>query len=88
MALGATSGGVLGLVFTSTARDVIGGVACGIVLSLCVGNVLSKWAEGSAQNPLLFAAATLFLIAVSALAALIPARRASSVDPMIALRYE
>jgi len=49
---------------------------------------LSKWAEGSAHNPVVFAAVTLLLVVTSALAALIPARRASSVDPMEALRYE
>jgi hypothetical protein len=88
MALGATPRGVLRLVFASTARDVIGGVLCGVLLSIFLSKILSKWAEGSSQSPLLFAAATLLLVATSALAAFIPARRASSVDPMIALRYE
>jgi putative ABC transport system permease protein len=88
MALGATPVGVLRLVFAATARDVIGGVLCGVLLSVFMGKILAKWAEGSAQNPLLFAAATLLLVATSALAAFIPARRASSVDPMVALRYE
>ncbi|HTB10384.1 MAG TPA: ABC transporter permease [Bryobacteraceae bacterium] len=88
MALGATPRGVLRLVFASTARDVIGGILCGVLLSIFLGRILSKWAEGSSQNPLLFGGAVLLLIATSALAAFIPARRASSVDPMIALRYE
>lgn len=88
MALGATPRGVLRLVFASTARDVIGGVLGGVLLSIFLRGVLAKWAEGSSQNPLLFAAATLLLVATSALVAFIPARRASSVDPMIALRYE
>ena len=88
MALGASPGSVLGLVFASTARSLIGGVLCGVILSLSSTRVLSKWAEGSAQNPLIFAGVTVLLIATSAVAAFIPARRASSVDPMIALRYE
>jgi putative ABC transport system permease protein len=88
MALGATPVGVLKLVFTSTAREVIGGVLCGVVLSLFLSGVLKKWADNSLQNPFLFAAATLLLVLTSALAAYIPARRASSVDPMVALRYE
>jgi ABC-type lipoprotein release transport system permease subunit len=50
--------------------------------------VLSKWAAGSVQNPLIFTGVTLILLVTAALAALIPARRASSVDPMDALRYE
>jgi ABC-type antimicrobial peptide transport system permease subunit len=88
MALGATRGQVLQLVFTSSARNVIGGLACGVLLSLMLSGILSKWAEGSAHNPLVFAGVTLLLVMTSALAALIPARRASSVEPMEALRYE
>lgn len=88
MALGATPGGVLKLVFASTAREVIGGLVCGVLLSVFLSKFIAKWAEGSAQNPFLFAAATLLLVATSALAAFIPARRASAVDPMVALRYE
>jgi putative ABC transport system permease protein len=88
MALGATPVGVLKLVFASTAREVIGGLLCGVLLSLLLDRVLARWAEASAQNPFLFAAAILLVVMTSALAAFIPARRASSVDPMTALRYE
>ena len=88
MALGATRGQVLQLVFTATARNVIGGLACGLVLALSLKGVLAKFAEGSEHNPLVFAGVVLLLILTSALAALIPARRASSVEPMDALRYE
>jgi predicted permease len=88
MALGATRGQVLRLVFTFTARNVIGGLACGLALSLMFRGILSKFAEGSSHNPLVFGAVTLLLVLTSALAALIPARRASSVEPMDALRYE
>jgi putative ABC transport system permease protein len=88
MALGATPVGVVKLVFASTAREVIGGLLCGVVLSLFLDGILKKWAENSVQNPLIFAVATLLLVLTSALAAFLPARRASSVDPMVALRYE
>lgn len=88
MALGATRGQVLQLVMTSTARNVISGLAAGILLSLMLSGVLSKWAEGSVHHPLAFAAVTLLLVLTSALAAFFPARRASSVDPIEALRYE
>jgi ABC-type antimicrobial peptide transport system permease subunit len=88
MALGAMRAQVLQLVFAGTARSVIGGLACGFVLSLALSKFLSKWAEGSAHNPLFFAGVTLLLMLTSALAALIPARRASSIDPMEALRHE
>lgn len=88
MALGATRAQVLRLVFVSTARSVTGGLASGLVLSLLLSGVLSKWAEGSSHNPLMFVGVTLLLMLTAALAALIPAHRASSVDPMEALRYE
>ena len=88
MALGATRGHVLRIVFNSTARNVIGGLTCGILLSILFSRILSRWAEGSAQHPLVFAAVTLLLALTSALATVIPARRASSVDPVDALRYE
>jgi len=49
MALGTTHGQVLQFVFTALARNVIGGVACGLLLSLML-RVLSKWAEGSGSD--------------------------------------
>ncbi len=88
MALGASRGQVLQLVLSATALNVIGGLAGGFLLSLMFSGVLSKSAEGSAHNPLLIAAVTLLLVLTSALAAFIPARRASSVEPMDALRYD
>jgi predicted permease len=88
MALGATPAGVVRLVFASTAWELASGLVCGAALSLLLSGVLKKWAEGSSQSPLLIAAAILLLVATSVLAAVIPARRASLVDPMTALRYD
>lgn len=88
MALGATPANVLRLVFASTVGQVNGGVVCGILLSLLIGRVLSKWDEGSVQDPLVFTAVTLLLVMTAAPAAFVPARRAASVDPVVALRYE
>jgi predicted permease len=88
MALGAMRAQVLQMVLASTASNVIAGVVGGLLLSVLLSRFLSKWAEGSAHNPLFFAAVTLLLVLTSAFAALIPALRASSVDPMEALRYE
>jgi putative ABC transport system permease protein len=76
-------------------RDVlaVGGslVAIGSVLGLAGGVVLTQWIRGllyqvSPADPLMFAAATLGLIVVALLATLIPARRATRVNPVIALR--
>ncbi len=88
MALGATRAQVLRLVFTTTARKVAAGLACGLLLSLLFKGILSKFAEGSSYNPLVLGAVMLLLVLTSAVAAFIPARRASAVDPMEALRYE
>src|SRR5215469_4889371 len=96
MALGANGLEVLRLVFASTAGSVIGGIAGGVALSLALSKLLLRWAEGSSQgptfliaeSPILFVAATVLLILTAAIAAFVPARRASSIDPMDALRYE
>jgi len=88
MALGGSRPHVLRIVFGATARSVGLGLACGILLSLLLNRVLAHWAEGSAQDPLLFAGMTLLVAITCACATFIPARRASSVDPMEALRYE
>lgn len=88
MALGATRGHVLKTVLISTAGSVAGGLLSGVALSLALSKVLSKWAEGSIYNPWMFVGVTLLLLATALAAALIPAQRASSIDPMEALRYE
>ena len=96
MALGANGLEVVRLVFASTAGSVIGGIAGGMALSLALSKLLLRWAEGSSQgptfliaeSPILFVVATVLLILTAAIAAFVPARRASSIDPMDALRYE
>lgn len=92
MALGAQREHVLGLVFRATVASVAGGVGAGLVLALALNRALHHWAGGSAQavanDPLLLLGATALLGSVAALASLIPARRASHIDPMAALRCE
>jgi ABC-type antimicrobial peptide transport system permease subunit len=66
-------------------------VAIGSVLGLAGGVALTRWIRGllfqvSPADPLTLAAATLALVVVALLAALIPARRATRVNPVIALR--
>ncbi len=65
------------------------GVAIGIAGSLALMRLLRSTLYGvSATDPLVFAAASLFLLVVSALAAYLPARRAARVDPIVALHHE
>jgi len=88
MALGASRAQVIQLVLRTTASKVGVGLGCGLLLSLMLKGILSKFAEGSSYDPLFVAGFMLLLILTAALAAFIPARRASSVEPMNALRYE
>jgi predicted permease len=88
MALGAQRGHVLRIVFASTVVSVGGGILGGVVLTLALHRVLARWAEGSSRDPLILLAVTVLLAVVAAIACALPARRASEVDPMTALRYE
>ncbi|PYV22208.1 MAG: multidrug ABC transporter substrate-binding protein [Acidobacteria bacterium] len=89
MALGAQRGDVTRLVLRETMTLVSVGVALGLAGALGAGRVLSSLLFGLAPtDPVAFAAATLLLTGVAAVASYVPARRASQVDPMAALRYE
>jgi len=86
MALGAQRSDMLGLVFSSTTLSVGSGLAAGVLLSLTCTKLLARWVEGTAGNPLILLGATLLLVCSSALACFLPALRASSIDPVEALR--
>ena len=88
MALGAQRGHVLSIVFRSMLVSIGSGILAGVVLVLALNKLLAQWATGSSRNPLILLAVMLLLGAVSALACALPARRASDVDPMTALRCE
>ena len=86
MALGAQRSDMLGLVFSSTTLSVGSGLAAGVLLSLTCTKLLARWVEGTAGNSLILLGATLLLVCSSALACFLPALRASSIDPVEALR--
>jgi putative ABC transport system permease protein len=87
MALGAAQGSVLRLVLKQGMTLVLAGVAIGFGTSLIAARLLSGMLFGvGAADPLSIAGAVLVLLAVALLACLLPARRASRVDPLVALR--
>jgi predicted permease len=89
VALGAGSGDVLKMILGQGLRTIFIGVAIGIAGSLALTRTVESLLFGvTATDPLTFAAVTLLLVAAALLACFIPARRATKVDPMIALRYE
>ncbi len=93
MALGAQRGDIRTLVLRQTLAVVLCGVAIGIGGSLAVVRLLSSAINGmlygiKPTDISLFMGATISLVAIALLAAFLPARRASRVDPIVALRYE
>ncbi len=89
IALGALPGSVLGNVLTQGMRLAVIGVAVGLGLAYGFTRVLGTLLFGvKASDPLTFTLVPLMLLLVALIAALIPARRATAIDPAIALRYE
>jgi uncharacterized membrane protein len=88
MALGAQPSHVLQIVFASTVISVGAGLLGGVLFTFALNNVLAHWAQGSSRDLLVLLGAIVLMSAVAVLACVAPARRASSVDPMTALRYE
>jgi len=86
IALGAQRTHMLALVYKSALFSFGCGIGCGLVLTFALGKVLAHWSEGSSYDPAVLAGVTLLLALVGVGACAIPARRASSVDPMVALR--
>jgi putative ABC transport system permease protein len=89
MALGAQTRDVLRLIINQGMRPVIAGLCIGIVAAFALGRLIaSQLFEVSAHNPALLGGATIALAAIALLACLLPARRATLVDPVQALRTE
>jgi predicted permease len=89
MALGAQSIQVLRLVVSEGFRPILMGVVVGVLASAGVSRALSATLFGlSPLDPISFVGVSLLLISIALLATWLPARRATEVDPMVALRYE
>jgi ABC-type antimicrobial peptide transport system permease subunit len=88
MALGALPAQVMRIVFASTVISVGIGITGGMALTLMMNRILERWAGGNARDPMILVSGTLLLSMVAMIACAIPARHASKVDPMVALRFE
>jgi predicted permease len=89
IALGATAHEVMWLVLRQSVGMIFTGVAVGIVGALAAARLLAHTVDGMhAVEPLTFAMTIPVLVAAALLASFLPARRASRVDPLAALRYE
>jgi predicted permease len=89
MAIGAQKRDILGLILGESTRPVVAGLLAGMILAIGVSNLLRGMLYGlSAVDPVSFAGVSLLFLMIALLAAYPPARRATHVDPSVALRYE
>ena len=89
MALGASGSDVLKMIVRQGMVLALSGTGVGLVAALLMGRLISSLLfEVRATDPLTYLSISVLLIATALLACFIPARRATRVDPMVALRYE
>jgi putative ABC transport system permease protein len=89
MALGARISDVLFMVLREGLAVTGAGVAVGVIAALALVQLLNKLLFGiAAHDAVTFMSVAVVLLLVGALASLVPARRASKIDPMVALRYD
>ncbi|HVU47232.1 MAG TPA: ABC transporter permease [Terracidiphilus sp.] len=88
VALGAQRRDVLRIVLLSAGTSVGLGILSGLILSLALNQVISRWIANAAHDPFMVLTVSFILITVAALACLVPLRRALAIDPMEALRCE
>ena len=89
MALGASAGSVIAMVLGQGTRLALVGVAIGVAGALALTRLLTELLYGvGAIDPVTFVGVPVFLVLVAAAASAVPARRAASVDPVVAMRAD
>ncbi len=88
MALGASRAHVMQIVVRSTATAVAVGGCVGLATTLILNRLVAHWAQGDVRDPLMLTGVVTALMLVVAIASLVPAQRAASIDPVQALRTE
>lgn len=89
IALGAQQSNVLQMVLRKGMRLMIAGIVTGLLASFALTRLLASQIWGvSATDPLTFTVVVVVIVGVGLVACLMPARRATHVDPLVALRYE
>src|SRR6478672_1609322 len=89
LALGAQTRDVLQLVVSQGMKPVVSGLALGIIATFALGRLIAaQLYQVSAYDPVLLGGATVLFAAIALMACLLPARRATNVDPIQALRTE
>jgi len=88
IALGAGRSHVFRIVMASAAASVGIGVIAGVVLSFGMNRFAAVWVGSTATQPLMVVGVVALLLLVAASACFVPAQRAVSIDPMVALRRE
>jgi putative ABC transport system permease protein len=88
LALGAAPGGILRFVVGEGLRLGVLGVAVGVPAAFAAGHLTRSLLDAATVDPWILAAAGTLMLAATSLAAYLPARRASAVDPVVVLRHE
>jgi ABC-type antimicrobial peptide transport system permease subunit len=88
IALGAQRKEVLRLVFGSATLSVGIGLVAGISLNFYAARLVARWTTVNASDPVIFLSATVLFVFAAVVACAVPAIRASSTDPMEALRRQ
>ncbi|HET6216166.1 MAG TPA: ABC transporter permease [Acidobacteriaceae bacterium] len=88
IALGARREHIIGLVTRTSVLAVLMGTGIGLALDVALSKIFSHWTSGNSRDPEMLAVVVALLLIAAALASIVPARLAASIEPMEALRAE